>query len=97
MTARHIAYTNRAKRELLALSEAMQRRMVAAIDELKSPDVSHKKVKKLKGQKKGESPIYRVRAGNYRAKSPFSSPPWERGHLARSSSVLTRPAGINSP
>ena len=47
MTSRHIAYTNRAKRELLALSEAMQRRMVAAIDELKSPDVSHKKVKKL--------------------------------------------------
>ena len=54
MTARHIAYTNRAKGELLALSEAMQHRMVAAIDELKSPDVSHKKVKKVKGRKKGE-------------------------------------------
>ena len=55
MTSRHIAYTNRAKRELLALSKAMQRRMVSAIDELKSPDVSHKKVKKLKGQKKGDT------------------------------------------
>ena len=67
MTSRYIAYTNRAKRELLALSEAMQRRVVAAIDELKSPAVSHQKVKKLKGRKKGEPPIYRVRAGNYRA------------------------------
>ncbi len=45
----------------------MQRRMVAAIDELKSPDVGHQKVKKVKGRKKGEPPIYRVRAGNYRA------------------------------
>ena len=67
MISRHIAYTNKAKKQLLSLPEKMQRRMVSAIDELESPDADREKAKKLKGQKKNEPSIYRIRVGSYRA------------------------------
>ena len=65
MKPHHIAYTNRAKKQLLDLPKKIQTRMVSAIDELGSPDADIK-AKKLQGRKK-EEPIYRIRSGDYRA------------------------------
>ena len=66
MTARTIDFTKKAQRQLLKLPADIQRRTVAAIDELQHPITDRRKASKFQGQKKNEPATYRLRVGTHR-------------------------------
>lgn len=64
----HTFYTGHAQKELAALDPKIQQQVLRATMSLPSRHIGQRsaKVKKIKGRKKGEPDLYRVRSGDYR-------------------------------
>ena len=64
----HTFYTGRAQKELDELDPKIKRQVVRAIRGIPSVHREQRraKVKKIKGRRKGEPDLYRIRSGDYR-------------------------------